>query len=97
MSNNQILTCAYCGQQYPEGTPATQHEELTKHIEVCKVHPLRAAEDKIKKLRSALSDFLGCKTLKELDEMEIIIRSHIAPTADKTIAINAINALRECI
>jgi hypothetical protein len=27
-----ILTCAYCGKEYPPGTPTSNHEALTEHI-----------------------------------------------------------------
>lgn len=36
------VTCVYCGHHYPDGTPATQDERLSRHIEVCEKHPMRA-------------------------------------------------------
>ena len=50
-----VLTCVYCGMEYPAGTPASGSdvEALTKHIKVCERHPLREAEEKIIKLRTA--------------------------------------------
>ena len=44
----RIVTCVYCGLEYPGGTPASQDAALTCHIRVCEKHPLRAAEQKIK-------------------------------------------------
>lgn len=37
-----VLTCAFCGQPYPAGTPAAKHQALTNHIMQCESHPLRA-------------------------------------------------------
>lgn len=37
----QTLTCAYCGQEYPPDTPASQHQLLTSHGQQCKSHPIR--------------------------------------------------------
>jgi hypothetical protein len=97
MSNEQILTCVYCGHQYPEGTPPAKHQLLTEHIKVCEKHPLRDAEIKIDKLKSALSGLIGAETKEELDAMEHAIRTTVAPDSDKASAINAIDALRLCI
>ena len=32
-----VLTCVYCGQEYPAGTPASgaDNEVLTNHIKIC--------------------------------------------------------------
>lgn len=96
MSDNTILTCVYCGHQYPDGTPAAKHELLTEHIKVCDKHPMRAAEQKIESLRKALAGLIGASTKEELDGMEIALRSMPAPDSDKAAMINAIDALREC-
>lgn len=39
-----ILTCVYCGHEYPADTPASGAPILTAHIKVCTKHPMRAAE-----------------------------------------------------
>ncbi len=39
------LTCAFCGHEYPPGTPPSQHEALTEHVMQCGDHPLRALLD----------------------------------------------------
>lgn len=36
-----VLTCVYCGHQYPEGTPPSQHQVLTDHIAICPKHPMK--------------------------------------------------------
>jgi hypothetical protein len=40
----RIVTCVYCGHEYPTGTPASQDAALTCHIRVCEKHPMRAVE-----------------------------------------------------
>ena len=65
-----VLTCVYCGHQYPAGMPASNHEALSKHVEECEKHPMYALKQENKRLREALSyvgsslpcsmvDFLG--------------------------------------
>lgn len=96
-SRHQVLTCVYCGHQYPDGTPATKHQLLTDHIKECAEHPLRTAEQKIAKLRGALAGFIGADTREELTAMEATIRTTPAPESDKAVAINAIEALLDCL
>lgn len=96
MSEDTILTCAYCMHQYPDGTPAAKHELLTEHIKICDKHPMREAELKIEQLRNALIGIIGASTDEELNAMELTIRSASIPDSDKTITINAIDALRSC-
>lgn len=93
MSEQEVLTCVYCGHQYPAGTPPAGNKILTDHIRVCKKHPLRKAEAMIDKLFSALSDLVGAKNKQELQEMEILCRSTRGIDEDKISAINAIHAL----
>ncbi len=90
-----VVTCVYCGHEYPEGTPTAKHELLTSHIKICEKHPLRAAEEAVAKLRGALMDFIGVETLEELDAMELAIRSLPGPEEDKAVSINAIHALKD--
>ncbi len=44
-------------------------------------------------LRDALSALIGAETREELLAMEFVIRSSVAPAADKAASINAIHAL----
>jgi hypothetical protein len=46
-----ILTCVYCGHQYPEGTPPAHSEILTEHIKICEQHPMRDLEVEVAELR----------------------------------------------
>lgn len=92
-----VLTCVYCGMEYPAGTPASGSdvEALTKHIKVCEKHPLREAEEKIIKLRTALIGLVGVKSPDELRMMEATMRALPVPESDKVVSLNAIHALLE--
>ena len=91
--NGRILTCVYCGYEYPQDTPAAGSQVLTDHIRVCSKHPMRKAEADIALLRSALVGLIGADTEQELREMEAMMRLLPAPEADKIVSINAIQAL----
>lgn len=93
MSN--VLTCVYCGMQYPEGTPPSKDKLLTDHIEVCEKHPLKLEKDKVVKLRKALCDLIGSSDEDELKQMELALRSIPGVESDKISAINAIHAILE--
>jgi len=94
---DRIITCVYCGQEYPAGTPASGSDVqvLTDHIKVCEKHPMRKAEEKINKLRHALAGLIGSEDPHELKQMEMAMRLAPAPEADKAVSINAIHALLE--
>lgn len=91
----EVLTCVYCGKQYPAGTPThgADVQLLTDHIKACPKHPMRKAEEDVKKLRSALGGFLETEDAQELSLMEIAIRGSDAPDVDKAVAINAIQVM----
>lgn len=91
--NGRILTCVYCGHEYPQDTPAAGSHVLTDHIRVCEKHPMRKAEGNIATLRAALAGLIGVDTEQELREMEAAMRLLPAPEADKAASINAIHAL----
>jgi hypothetical protein len=93
--NIKILTCVYCGHEYPQDTPAHGNQVLTEHIKVCDRHPMRKAESDIAMLRSALVGLIGADTEPELRQMEATIRLLPASEADKAVSINAIHALLE--
>jgi len=40
--DSQTLTCVYCGHVYPPGTPASNHELLSKHVLECPEPPAAA-------------------------------------------------------
>jgi len=89
----RILTCVYCGYEYPQETPASGDQVLTDHIKICKKHPLRAAEKKITTLRNALSMLVGSDDPEQLKEMEVTLRLMHIPAEDKVATIDAIHAL----
>ncbi len=90
-----ILTCVYCGMQYPEGTPPHGSQILTDHIKVCEEHPLRQAEVKIAKLRNALIGLVGASESDELERMEAAIRLMPVAEQDRANTLNAIHAIKE--
>ncbi len=52
-----VVTCVYCGLEYPPGTRTHGAKLLTEHIKVCPKHPLRAAEARISELERACGMF----------------------------------------
>lgn len=42
----RVITCVYCGHQYPAGTPSSgaDNAALTEHIKACEKHPMRQLE-----------------------------------------------------
>jgi hypothetical protein len=91
--DGRVLTCVYCGHEYPQDTPAHGSQVLTEHIKVCDSHPMRKAEADIAMLRSALAGLIGADSEDELRQMEVAMRILPAPDADKAVSINAIHAL----
>jgi hypothetical protein len=57
LRDGRVLTCVYCGQQYPQGTPAAGAQVLTNHIRVCPQHPMRALETELRSLRHEVAEF----------------------------------------
>ena len=92
----RILTCVYCGHEYPQDTPAHGEKVLTDHIAGCEKHPMRAVVEQRDKLRDALAVMIGASTKDELDAMEIGVRSLPGCEEDRAVALNAIHALRDC-
>lgn len=95
MDDKRVLTCVYCGQEYPQGTSTWGNKILTDHIKKCPKHPLREAEAKIEKLRSALMVFVGATTMEELHQIKSAISILPMPEEDKRSSTTAINVLLE--
>ena len=97
----RILTCVYCGHEYPQSTPAAGAQILTDHIRVCAKHPLRKAESDIQQLRSALIGLVGASDKSELEGIEAFTRTYMAqgsmPRKDGTAMIDAVHAILETI
>lgn len=95
----RVLTCVYCGHEYPQDTPAHGHDVLTQHIATCEKHPMRAVIAQRDRLRKALEDLVGASTREELDALEFGVRatSRGIPDADVAAALNGIHALRDTL
>ena len=65
----QATFCAYCGHQYPKGTPNSQNEELTAHIKVCEKHPMRKLENQIRQIKDTLFYFSANQNTEKLIDM----------------------------
>lgn len=86
------LECAYCGEEYPQGTPPSNSDVLTQHICVCQKHPIRKLEADYIKVRSALAFLVGANDLETLQGMKITLK--LMPDCDdKFLTLGAIDAL----
>lgn len=54
---DRVLRCAFCGEEYPPGTPASHHERLAAHIFRCEQHPLGKVARLADKLTDCLNEF----------------------------------------
>jgi hypothetical protein len=93
--DGRVLTCVYCGHEYPQDTPASGSDVLTEHIKVCEKHPMRQAEADKAKLRRALAGLVGSDDVSELEAMEIAVRTMPIAETDRMNSLNAIHALIE--
>jgi len=50
--DERVLTCVYCGHEYPPGTPASNHAALSAHIKKCPQHPLAQALARVAELEA---------------------------------------------
>jgi hypothetical protein len=91
--SERVLTCVYCGHEYPQETPSWGNEVLTEHIRVCPKHPMRKAEADVAILRGALEGLVGASEKSELEKMEMALRLIPIPDFDKAASITAIHAL----
>jgi hypothetical protein len=53
-AEQQVLTCAFCGESYPPGTAASGEPALAAHVAVCTKHPLAAATRSLGEARGLL-------------------------------------------
>lgn len=84
---SEVLTCVYCGAQYPNGTPPHGSKILTDHIKVCEKHPMQ-------KLRAGFMELMGVETTEEAVKMQKIIEAQPA-SENKFTALRAIKILLE--
>lgn len=40
---SDVVTCVFCGKEYPPDTPTSQHRSLYEHIKGCDKHPMSVA------------------------------------------------------
>lgn len=93
MNQAVVVTCVYCGHEYPPNTPAAGAKALTDHIAGCSAHPMRAIIAERDRMRRALEGLMGAYDMNTLRGMEISIRATPAPAEDKAAALDAIHAL----
>ena len=91
--DGRVLTCVYCGHEYPQGTPASGDKVLTDHIRQCAKHPMKKLADDNAMLRKALVGLVGADTRDELEQIEAAIRVLPVPDIDRMNTINAVQAL----
>jgi len=53
-----VVTCVYCGHEYPDGTPTAKHKLLTDRIAKCEKHPMRAVIQQRDELLDAIDHAL---------------------------------------
>ncbi len=58
-ATERVLTCVYCGEAYPPGTPDHGADVLTAHVRTCAKHPMREAEAEVERLRDLLVKAIG--------------------------------------
>lgn len=91
----RILTCVYCGHEYPQDTPAFGSKVLTDHIASCDQHPMRTVALQRDRLRSALAAVIGVSGPDDLRAMRCILLDSAAPDGEKVVLIAAVDALLE--
>lgn len=87
-----VITCVYCGQEYPTGTPTHGAKILTDHIKVCEKHPMRKLEADLAAVRKAMFNFIGAESVEELKGIANVIRQQ-PDGENKTLALDAIQTL----
>ena len=90
---SRVLTCVYCGHEYPQDTPASGDQVLTDHILQCEKHPMKRLADEKAILRKALVGLVGVDSRDQLEQLEAVIRTIPCPEVDRMNTINAIQAL----
>ncbi len=87
LRERNVVTCVFCGHEYPTGTPRAQHQALTDHVAVCDKHPaaafrLRAekAEEEAARLTSSLAAS-DDEIMRRVREIGNLIHKHHRETA----------------
>lgn len=90
---NNVVTCVYCGHQYPEGTPTHQAELLTEHIKSCEYHPLRKSEERVKKTSRSFRR----SSWRAFFQMRLVVRRLGLEEKERDVLLDEIDVLIELI
>lgn len=91
--SGRVLTCVYCGHEYPQDTPAAGDAVLTEHIRACEKHPLRDALQKQARVRAALAGLVGVDGKESLLQLRGVVSVLPGDESDRGVTLNAIDAL----
>lgn len=91
-----VLTCAFCGAEYPVGTPSAGAVVLADHIRVCERHPMHELEARHKRLCAAVYEMIGCDTADEARELTKVLGVFATVDPDARKALALIEALIAC-
>ena len=61
-----VVTCAFCGHEYPRGTPRHGDGQLVAHMKTCLKHPMREVEEKLRGLEHAYGELKTWNTVLEI-------------------------------
>ncbi len=80
----RVLTCAFCGEAYPPGTPESNDAALTAHVRVCAKHPMREVEAELARLRGAAAAVvLSCEPAEPIEAMAALLPASPGTKAPK--------------
>lgn len=85
-----VVTCVYCGHEYPDGTPTAKAESLAAHVKVCDKHPMKRAID-------ALAALVGSRDKAELKGMRDQLHLLQIRPSERAPMLDAINVLLETL
>ena len=93
MNDEHHLTCAFCGEQFPDGTPEAKNQALTDHIYQCKAHPIRTVGQALA-MMAGVGWPVQDQALEELRGGISMIQKDHPDEPNIKIALAAISALR---
>lgn len=84
----RVLTCVYCGHQYPDGTPAAKHAALTEHIQKCEKHPMTELRQKVTSFCDFMTEALDAEPLPpEEHDLDVLAETIITRFKDDANAV----------
>ena len=81
VENRKVLTCVFCGEQYPAGTPAWGAQVLVDHIKQCNKHPLKAVIGERELLRERIDEAMTAMEAQNHTKAWLILESAIKDTS----------------